>query len=422
MTAAIVDSLLAAQAELEQRPVAEILSVIDRVCAGWLDRTDPLRTEAEDRLTGSTGLAPAMVSHGLDLMVSRVRGLRLLLDQDLGDHTALDRFVRTLRRPDARVPFQLSRAYGPRLLTCIFSGNVPGIPAFDMALALALKSACLARPAQAEPVFAELWARSIAEADPLLGRCLAVQRWEKDAVWPYERAGAVLAYGSDESLAAVRRLVPAHVPFLPHGHKVSFAVVARESADQETAARLACDVAMYDQQGCMSPHVAFVERGGAMAPQKFAAAVADALARLQGQMPRGRLTQAEAMALRAVRDEAEFTADACHLSPGDLAWAVIHHEQADFVPSPLNRLLRTYAVDTLNDVPLVAAKTAPYLQTVAVAAPPERLADVAAALGSLGATRICPVGRMQEPGPLLHHDGISAAGALVRWVDIEEES
>ncbi|HEY8348176.1 MAG TPA: acyl-CoA reductase [Symbiobacteriaceae bacterium] len=409
----MIAELLAAQEELSRRPVGEILAALDRVTARWLDHNDPIRREAEAALAETTGLAPAMIRRGLDETMLRVRGIGDLLDQDLGSRLALDGFIR-------RAPGVLSRAYGPGLLVVVFAGNVPAVSAFDMALALALKSACLARPAREEPAFAPLFARSVAEVDPLLGRCLAVQRWEHDEAWPYEQAGAVVVYGSDASVAAVRRLVPPGVRFIGHGHKIGFAVVAREAATAETARRLALDVAMYDQQGCVSPHMAFVERGGPLSPRDFAAACGQALAALEGEMPRSRLSPEEAMALRQARDEAEFAADALFASPDDLAWTVVHCEEAAFLPSPLNRLLRTFSVDDIAAVPELVRPYRSYLQTVAFAGPSERREALAEALGALGISRVCPVGYAQQPSPLWRHDGRPTAGDLVRWVDIEE--
>lgn len=405
-----VAALLAAQRELVLRPVDDVLAVLERVAERWLDHADPLRREAEERIAAGTGLAPTMLRRGLDEQIRRLRGIPELLDQDLGSREALDGFI-------WRAPGVLSRAWGPGLLTCVFSGNVPGTSAFDMALALALKSACLARPASEEPVFAELFARSVAEEDALLGRCLHVERWGYAETWPYERAGAVMVYGSDQSVEAVRSLVPTGVRFVGHGHKISFAVVAREAANAETARRLAFDVAMYDQQGCVSPHMAFVERGGALAPGEFARACGEALAALQAEMPRAALGQAEALALRTVRDEAEFAADAVYGSAGDLAWTVVHRETAAFEPSPLNRLLRTYGVDDLAEV---VAPYGGYLQTVGFAGPAERGTTLAESLGALGVSRVCPVGRAQMPGALWRHDGRMTAGELVRWTEIEE--
>jgi len=408
----LVQGLRAAQLELARRPVDQILSVLERVAARWLDPTDPIRRAAITQIAAGTGLAPSMLADGLGQMVGRIKGIADLLDQDLGSRYALDRLV-------VRHPGLSSRAWGPGLLVCIFSGNVPGIPAFDLALSLALKSACLARPAAGEPVFAHLFARSVREVDELMGRCLAVTRWDKGETWPYAQAGAVLAYGSDPTIAAIKLQVPPGVHFVGHGHRLSFALVARAAATPETAAALALDVAMYDQQGCVSPHMAFVERNGPLAPSEFAQACGAALAELEQRMPRGRLDQADAVAIRSARDEAEFAADALFASHGDLAWAVIHQERPDFLPSPLGRLLRTYSVDDLAEVLPLTAPHAQWLQSIAIAAQPARRAQLAEALGAAGASRICPVGRMQQPDPLWRHDGRPTAGALVRWTDLE---
>lgn len=408
----LIDRLLAAQAELQRLPVDQILARLERVAARWLDHADPIRREAQERLAEATGLAPAMLRRGLDDMIRRCLGIPALLQQDLGARQALDRFVE-------RAPGLRSRAWGPGLLVCIFSGNVPGIAAFDMALGLALKSAVLARPASAEPHFAALFAQSVAEVDPLLGRCLAVDRWDYGEVRPLQRAGVVLAYGSDESLAEVRMGVPAGVRFVGHGHRISFAVIAREAATTATARLLALDTAMYDQQGCVSPHMAFVERGGELSPPEFARACGEAFAALQLEMPRAQLTAAEALAMRGARDEAEFAADGLYASAGDLAWAVVHCERPAFLPSPLGRLLRTYAVDEIQEVATVVAPYGRYLQTVAVAAADGRRVELAGLMGRLGASRVCEVGRAQQPGPLWRHDGRPTAGDLVRWLDME---
>ncbi|HWI60616.1 MAG TPA: acyl-CoA reductase [Symbiobacteriaceae bacterium] len=409
----VIDQLAAAQRELAGRSVADILKVLDRVTARWLDPADPIRQTAEAKLAETTGLAPLMIRRGLTDMIRRVQGMGDVLDADLGTREALDGFF-------WRAPGVLSRAWGPGLLTCVFSGNVPGLPAFDMAMGLALKSAVLVRPPTEEPAFPGLFAQSVAEEDAVMGRCLAIVRWGKDETWPYEQAGAVLVYGSDSTVAAVRSKVPSPVRFLGHGHKISFAVIAREAATADTAALLAHDVTMYDQQGCVSPHMAFVERGGQLTPQAFAQQVGVELARLATQMPRRRLTSEEAFSARLAREEAEFAADASWGSPGDLSWAVIHSETPQFMPSPLNRLLRTFAVSSIGDVPAVVARYSQYLQTAAFAGSEERREQAAEALGRVGISRVCPVGRVQEPSALWRHDGSPTAGSLVRWTDIEE--
>ena len=59
------------------------------------------------------------------------------------------------------------------------------------------------------------------------------------------------------------------------------------------------------------------------------------------------------------------------------------------------------------------------VSTVAVAAPPERLKELAPQLARWGVTRICPPGQMQNPPLTWRHDGRPALGDLVTWTDLK---
>ena len=59
------------------------------------------------------------------------------------------------------------------------------------------------------------------------------------------------------------------------------------------------------------------------------------------------------------------------------------------------------------------------VSTVGIAAPPDKLKDLALRFARWGATRICPLGRMQNPPLTWRHDGRPALGDLVTWTDFE---
>jgi hypothetical protein len=139
------------------------------------------------------------------------------------------------------------------------------------------------------------------------------------------------------------------VRFVGHGHRVSFAVVGREALDpgslRDLAERLAYDVSLFDQQGCVSPHVIYVERGGAVPPEGLAEGLAEAMGAFERTMPRGRLAVEEASAIQQARTEAELRElreEPVRLfgSPGGTAWTVIYEDDQTFVPSCLNRVIR----------------------------------------------------------------------------------
>ncbi|MBX5493093.1 MAG: acyl-CoA reductase [Chloroflexi bacterium] len=427
--AAVVEHIAAARdAYLARVPVSQVVATIDRAINRWLDPWSPWRRLAERALPAITGYCAPMVRKGLPgyLATFRAENLWRLLTSELGDPAYLDAF-----RP--RPAFGgYSRAYGPRLAMHVFAGNVPGLPAQSLVCALLAKAACLGKAASEEPLFAPLFAASLAAVDPRLGECLAVCWWpggdEALEAVAFERADAVIAYGGEAAMASIRARVPPTKRFIAYSHKLSFGVIGREalSADTvaETAARAAYDVAKYDQQGCLSPHLFYVERGGTVAPRAFAAALAQALAEAERLMPRGRLRLDETAAIRDLRAAVEFRAlddprVALHASPGSTAWTVVYEEDPAFAASCLNRTVRVKPVDDVATIPALLAPVQRYLQTAGVALPPPRLLVLAEQLGALGLDRVCPLGQMPDPSPGWHHDGRFNVLDLLRWTDLE---
>src|SRR5690606_27565927 len=128
-----------------------------------------------------------------------------------------------------------------------------------------------------------------------------------------------------------------------HGHRVSFGVVAREivadpAAAAAAAARLAEDIAVWDQRGCLSPQLCAVE-GDRTAATAFGQALRAALERLAARWPPARATTAERLAVRRLRDAAEWRAlggggGALFTVAGDeLAGTVVVEPEPIFAPS-----------------------------------------------------------------------------------------
>ncbi len=92
-----------------------------------------------------------------------------------------------------------------------------------------------------------------------------------------------------------------------------------------------------------------------------------------------------------------------------------------FAASCLNRTVRVKPVRERAPAPRRAHPAAPALHSVGVAADPERSRILADALGSGGASRVVPIGKMAWPPPEWHHDGRPPLADLVRWCDWEVE-
>ena len=419
----------ARKAYLVRLPVAEIVEILDRSVALWLEAGSPWMEAASRRMAAITPYCDAMIRAGIRRLLEGCRrdALLALLQAELGDLSVLDAFR---PRPASRGSH---RATGPALTTHIFSGNVPGLPAISLIHGLLVKSANLGKPASEEPVFPALFARSIAAVNPKLAASVAILPWAGGdtavEAAAFSASEAVIAYGSEASVENIRGRVPPDVRFVGHGHRVSFAVVGREALDLGTlgslAERVAYDVSLFDQQGCVSPHVIYVERGGAIPPEAFAERLAEAMAAFERAMPRGRLAIQEASAIQQVRTEAELRElreepIRLFLSPGGTAWTVIYEDDPTFVPSCLNRVVRVKALADIGELPNLVRPISRYLQTVGTAMSPERRDRLADALAPLGVCRVCPIGEMPHPPLFWHHDGGFSLLPLLTWTSIEK--
>ena len=277
---------------------------------------------------------------------------------------------------------------------------------------------------------------------PPLADCLAVVWWSgaggatgpgaEAAAALYAQADTVLAYGGNASLDALRRRLPVTTRFLPHGHKLGFGLVGAQALDALKApavARLAAwDVMRYDQQGCYSPHVFYVERGAPVSPRAFADYLAAELANLQRRFARRPLDLEEGTAVARWQQSVEWRAPAAEgedllIGPADACWSVAYSDSLQpLAPTALYRTIAVVGVDTLDAVvPVVAAQRA-FLQTAGIAAAPETLYRLAGLLGAAGVTRISAIGAMSMPEAGWHHDGRFNLLDLVRMTEIEQSA
>ncbi|MGF7048654.1 hypothetical protein J2T13_003162 [Paenibacillus sp. DS2015] len=415
------------EAYLSQLSTMDIVDTIHRAVQLWRNPDYELRQRAERWLPILTGYDKDMISIQLKRFMRTFRRKELLrfLDEELDPSAVLDEF-----RP--RKSGGMSKAYGPNLIYHIFSGNVPGLPIWSLVMGLLVKSANIGKTSSSEPLMAVLFTQSLREVDAQLADTIAILPWkggERDLEMAVIKAAeAVIAYGSDETVNQIRAQVPSYKRFISYGHKISFAMVGKEALTpdlfHETVSRIAEDVSTYDQQGCVSPHSIFVEEGGAISSQAFAQLLAAELQRYQIKKPRAVLLPEEAQAIHTVRNRYELEGlngdgTAVYSSPSGTEWTVIYHADLGFETSPLNRTVHLFGCKRLESVIAYLVPHRQYLQTVGIAVEPERLQQLANALGIAGVNRICAIGQMSRTPAGWHHDGRFNLLDLIRWTDIE---
>lgn len=405
----------------------QLIALFHDLGRSWLDPEFRFRKLALQYGPAQTGFSSATLSAGLDAFFNELtaQNLQALIEQDLGHFQALDQFNPSHARA-------FTRTHGPELVFHIGAGNVPVALLRQIILGLLVRSAQLVKTASGQSLLPRLFAHSLYEIAPKAAACLEIADWpggssEIESV-VYQHVDVITATGSDETLDAIRQKLPASIRFIDHGHRVSFGFICHDSLSGFQAPVLArhaaLDVAAWNQLGCLSPHVFYVEHGGRTSAEQFAELLARELQHLEESDPRGPVSTEVSAAIATRRSFYEVRAahsseTRCWFSPGSTAWSVIYESDPLFQISCLNRFIYVKGVAHLTQALQSADAIRNHVSTVGLAAPEARGHALASQLARWGATRICPIGRMQHPPLPWRHDGRPVLADLVTWTDWE---
>jgi hypothetical protein len=417
---------------LLHRSTDGLVKILCEVAEGWLQPNNRFRKLALDFGPAETGFARETIAKGLNNLFRQFTpdNFHALLMQELGDVKRLDKFAATRAEESAN---RTAMAVGPEFMVHITAGNIPNPALMSIVLGLLTRSAQFVKCAGGSAFLPRLFAHSVYDADPKLGACLEIASWRGGDVdlenALFADADCVTATGSDETLAEIRSRLPIKTPFLGYGYRVSFGFVAHDSLSALRAKKIitaaADDVVAWNQLGCLSPHVIYVEAGGDESPENFAELLADELERREQTEPRGELPAEHAAAIASRRGiyevraahSPETTRHWC--SKDSTAWTVVFEADTRFQVSCLNRFIYVKAVSDLTTALHGVDEIRGKVSTVGIAAPEERVNEIAMQLARWGATRVCPLGQMQNPPLAWRHDGRPALGDLVTWMDLE---
>jgi hypothetical protein len=416
---------------LANRPTHSLVNTLSDVARNWLQPDYPLRRLALEQGPAATGFSTATLASGLDCFFRQLtpENFHALLAQDLGHGQRLDKLVAAEGEHKSN---RAAIAIAPELLVHIAAGNLPVATLMSIVLGLLVRSAQFVKCATGATLLPRLFAHSLYEAEPKLGACLEVAEWAGGdhplAEALFTEADCVTATGSDSTLEAIRLRVPATTRFLGYGHRVSFAFVTSRVLSglnsRKVVERAAADIVAWNQLGCLSPHLIYVEEGGGLSAEEFAEALAEELERREALEPRGEVPVEAAAAIASRRSLYEVRA--AHspdtrqwASRNSTAWTVVYEADPRFQLSCLNRFIYVKGVRSLTEALQHADNVRGKVSTVGLAAPEDQAQDLATELARWGASRVCPLGQMQNPPLTWRHDGRPALGDLVAWTDWE---
>jgi len=403
---------------LKRRPFGEVLDLLGAVLDGWRDPNSSWRRDLEERLPAATGFTAPLVREGLWRALDdwTSDALRELVTRELGSIDAID-------SASGR------RASGFDTTAVILAGSIPMPSLLALIAPLAVRSPVIAKPASRDPLTPHLVAQSIAEADAELGRCIRIVDFaasDEDCTRALLEADCICATGSDATIAAVQSQAKPPRRLVVDGHRLSIAAVAPpESADRriDLAKRLAVDIALWDQLGCLSPIAVFAVGPEPSRAAALGEALAVALADAEKCWPRGSIDTSTAHAIAQQRAEAELRraagrAVAVHVSDST-AWTVIVEDGPELRPAPLHRFIRVVPVADPGSLLDAIRPLGPHLAAVAIEGFGAEAAGLASALAELGASRVCAPGALQSPPLDWRHGGRGVLAPLARFTDIE---
>ncbi|MDA8017512.1 MAG: hypothetical protein MPN21_08700 [Thermoanaerobaculia bacterium] len=297
----------------------------------------------------------------------------------------------------------------------VLASNLPGLALQCLLPALAARRPVFLKTPSAEPDFTPWFLRRLEAVAPEIRDAVATATWRggvrgiEDPI--LARVGRVIAYGGDGAIADLGGRATGS--FTGQGHRISLGIVPSTSGIElaTTARGLARDVALFDQQGCLSIHSVLVTDSSAPDHiEGLASDLADALAEqliaLAKDLPPGPARVDQLAAVRAAREEAVMAGHRAIDLPLRLGTVLLERIDEDQEP----RRLESPGLRTVRIVP-VRSRTAVWkllrswrgrLQGIALG---HRDGAFETGLRELGVTRIASPGQLQDVDAAVWHNG-----------------
>lgn len=271
-----------------------------------IDERTAWLAEAADRLLGRASSESAALAETTGLSVRMVDWATRTTLKTV-DEQAL-RSLASQARGSGREPIAM--------LSIILAGNVFTASVRGIVVPLLLGVPVLVKSSSRETSFPAMLRDALRRTDPGLGAAMDLVVFpggdpEREAAL-VQSAEAVAVYGSDQTVASIEGRCTDRM-LIAHGHGVSAAYCGSRALSKahidRTIAALSLDICAYDQRGCLSPQVVFVQASRDYAVSEFAERLAiRGLEPLAKALPRGPLPLAVGAAQAQWRGVAEVEA------------------------------------------------------------------------------------------------------------------
>ena len=402
---------------LRALPAQSIIDTIAEAAHAWTDRALPARVDAVASIASRTGYSRPVVEFALDQLFGPItpNALRATITAEIGSVEVLDRFISQPSRPDVYA--------SPIGNVCIIASRTTiGVALLPAIYAICAK--CDVTVKDREDQLIGAFFRTLADRDDAFAHAARAQAFSStdEAAIDVSEFQCIVAFGKNKTLSRIRGACASEARFVGFGTRASVGYICNETAQDSkalarTVAGAACDLVLYDSEGCMSLHVLFVESPVNL--ESVAHELASAVGNAAREFPIGERDASVAFHVAGIKAAAAFRqslGNGTILSDDAHSYAIVIDRIADQPPPFAPRCINVVPVQHPGDALHYLEKYDIAVEAFAASEPRE---DVIEKAIESGAVRLTRFGELQKPPASGHHGGRPQIADFIRWIDRE---
>lgn len=280
----------------------------------------------------------------------------------------------------------------------VIAGNTPLIAWTSVLRALLVKSASFVKlPSGSASAWGKLFGISWLSIIPELAGCVVMDQWAGGTANQDKQlcdsCDLLLAYGSDDTIKSLKSLRNDR-SFIGYGHRVSLSVILPGADIMQCIDGLARDICMYDQSGCLSPHMVYV-----IGDDDRLSCCISALSKAMDAYLAGNTTNRDIdTAVRINNSRILSTMEGSVVfGNDDLDWTIIQRTCPDFIFSPTHRVVSVASIKTAEEIFSLLLPVKDVLQGCSIGGAYNENDYFVTELKNMGISYICKTGKLQAP-------------------------
>ena len=390
--------------------IDEIISFYQRVRNLWDSKAYEKREELIDLTCRMTGYSREMIELGMKQIQAMLseKNLEITLNNELGDKRLLDEWI---PKGDISIHCQ------PRgNVLHILAGNVPPISILSLLRGTLTKNCNIAKMPSGDVVTSAYLAQSYLDVDPEhpITKSTSVVYWPSNEKKTLDEimsfVDCICVWGGEDAVGTISREAPPKIELLKFGPRRGIQLIGKEAFNdlKQVSLKAAHDLTLFDQEGCFSPQISFVEGD----IEKYGKSLAESLKEENERLPKGHRPLDGHAAITHTKEYSKFRGHKV-LASEKTEWTIIIVNNLEEIKThPLGRTIFLVPVKNMKDA---VDYIGPETQVVAIE-PFDKAIEIRDELTLKGVDRITHLGKMGYFAVGAPHEGMYPLSRMVRWV------